>query len=251
MKKKIQRLSLNMGLINIDLDVYKGSENPFNGNVFKLFHNCRKKGKIKMKKYCEGCGKEVTNDEIIKGIEVNNNIVFFNDKELKNIDFEHNNCLIPISLIPLKNFNPYAVSDIYVLYPNENLEIQHKLYSLLFNSLKKNVLICDLYWRKNHLMVALFIDNDKVIKMGILKEIIKPEKVNITNDISKEEKELFEKFLTRYKNKPFVIESKKGQIIDEIVAKKLNNNKKVIKLEKKKETKQTNKLLEILRSAVK
>lgn len=249
MKKKIQRLVLSMGLINIDLDVYKGSENPFNGNVFKLFHNCRKKGKIKMKKYCESCGKEVTNDEIIKGIEVNNNIVFFNDKELKNIDFEKNNCLVPISLIPLKKFNPYYIADIYVLYPNEQLEIQHKLYSLLFNSLKKNVLICDLYWRKNHLMVALFID-DKVIKMGIMKQIIKPEKVNITNDISKEEKELFEKFLTRYKNKSFTIESKKEQIINEIVAKKLNN-KKVIKLEKKKETEKTQKLLEILRSAVK
>lgn len=139
-------------LISLPVKLYKATDNK--GVSFKTLHNICGNG-IKLKKWCETCGKEVLPTEIDKGYEIaKGQFVIFKEDEIDNALPESSKIINIEKAIPADEIPLITYEDNYFLVPDKGGD---HVYNLLFNtlSLKPKVLIGRVVMRNKEHLVAI------------------------------------------------------------------------------------------------
>jgi DNA end-binding protein Ku len=139
-------------LISIPVKLYKATDDK--GISFKTMHNiCG--SSIKLKKWCEKCGKDVLPSEIDKGYEVaKGQFVIFKEDEIENALPESSKIIKIEKAVPADEIPTIAYEDSYFLIPEKGGE---HVYNLLFNalSIKPKILIGRVVIRNKEHLVAI------------------------------------------------------------------------------------------------
>ena len=112
MARAIWKGSINFGLVNIPIKLYSAIEQP---KTRMHLHHEKDGGKIRQKKWCETCKSEVTQDEIIKGVMREGQIVTVGADELKQIRPEKTSWIKVTEFIPSHQIEPFYYSAHYYL----------------------------------------------------------------------------------------------------------------------------------------
>ncbi|MFO1534289.1 MAG: Ku protein [Thermoplasmatota archaeon] len=150
--RSIWKGSISFGLVNIPVKVV-GAVSP-KDIKFNLLH-AKDGGRIKFRRTCSSDGKEVPQEEIVKGFEVGSGqYVTFTDEELKDIDPAASRTIDIRDFVPLAEIDPAYFDKPYYLLPDKNAE---KAYSLFLEALEKSgrVGIAQLVMHDKEHLVAL------------------------------------------------------------------------------------------------
>ncbi len=143
---------LQFVLISIPVKLYKATDSK--GISFKNLHSiCG--NTMKLKKWCDICGKEVLPTEINKGYEIaKGQFVIFGGDEIENATPESSKIIKIEKAIPADEIPLITYEDNYFLVPDKGGE---HVYTLLFNalSMKPKVLIGRVVMRSKEHLVAI------------------------------------------------------------------------------------------------
>ncbi len=129
--RPIWKGAISFGLISIPVRLYSAVESKT--LKFHLLHE-EDGGRIKYKRECAKCGKEVSWDDIIKGYEYSkDHYVTFSDEELEALDIESIKAIDVVSFVPLEDIDPIYFNKTYYVAP-EGSGI--KAYKLLAEALE-------------------------------------------------------------------------------------------------------------------
>jgi len=124
--------SISFGLVNIPVKLY-----PATGSKSISFRNLHQpcKTPLRYKKVCEKCGKEVSEEEIIKGYEYEkDSFVIITPEDLEKIPKETTKTINIVDFIDLTEVDPVYFDRTYYLAPGETGE---KAYSLLQHAMEE------------------------------------------------------------------------------------------------------------------
>ncbi|HYN36831.1 MAG TPA: Ku protein [Actinomycetota bacterium] len=129
--RPIWKGAISFGLISIPVKLFSAVENK--SLKFHLLHEADG-GRIKYKRECAKCGKEVTWDDIIKGYEYSkDHYVTFSDEELAALDVDSIRAIDVVSFVALEDIDPVYFNKPYYVVP-ETTGI--KAYKLLAEALE-------------------------------------------------------------------------------------------------------------------
>lgn len=129
--RPIWKGAISFGLISIPVKLFSAVENK--SLKFHLLHEADG-GRIKYKRECAKCGKEVTWDDIIKGYEYSkDHYVTFTDEELAALDVDSIRAIDVVSFVALEDIDPVYFNKPYYVVP-ETTGI--KAYKLLAEALE-------------------------------------------------------------------------------------------------------------------
>jgi len=102
--KSLWKGSIAFGLVNIPIKLYSAIEQrPLK---MRLLHK-EKLSPIRYKKWCDACTQEVSQDEIVRGIEVSpDNYVVINDEELRSIRPEKSTWIEIVEFVHSRQIDP-------------------------------------------------------------------------------------------------------------------------------------------------
>lgn len=131
--RTIWKGSISFGLVNIPVKVV-GAVSPKDVK-FNLLH-AKDGGRIRFRRTCSSDGKEVPQEEIVRGFEVGSGqYVTFTDDELKEVDPEASRTIDILDFVPLAEIDPAYFDKPYYLLPDKNAD---KAYSLFLEALDKS-----------------------------------------------------------------------------------------------------------------
>lgn len=139
-------------LISFPVKLYKATDDK--GISFKTLHNMCGNG-IRLKKWCETCGKEVLPTEIDKGYEIaKGQYVIFKEDEIENALPESSKIINIEKAVPADEIPLITYEDSYFLVPDKGGE---HVFNLLFNtlSIKPKILIGRVVMRTKEHLVAI------------------------------------------------------------------------------------------------
>ena len=123
--------AISFGLISIPVRLYSAVENK--SLKFHLLHE-EDGGRIKYKRECAKCGKEVTWDDIIKGYEYSkDHYVTFTEEEMEGLDVDSIRAIDVVSFVPLEDIDPIYFDKTYYVIPEAS---GLKAYKLLAEALE-------------------------------------------------------------------------------------------------------------------
>ncbi|OEH85803.1 Ku protein [Desulfuribacillus stibiiarsenatis] len=123
--------SISFGLVNIPVKMFTATEDK--DVRFRQLHK-EDHSPIKYIRSCPNCGKELANDEIVKGYEYQpGEFVIMNEDDFKAIAPEASKSIEIIDFVDLKEIDPIFYDKTYYLAPNETGD---KAYTLLRNAMK-------------------------------------------------------------------------------------------------------------------
>ena len=129
--RPIWKGAISFGLISIPVKLFSAVENK--SLKFHLLHEADG-GRIKYKRECAKCGKEVTWDDIIKGYEYSkDHYVTFTDEELGSLDVDSIRAIDVVTFVALEDIDPVYFNKPYYVVP-ETTGI--KAYKLLAEALE-------------------------------------------------------------------------------------------------------------------
>ncbi|OPX87350.1 MAG: putative DNA repair protein YkoV [Pelotomaculum sp. PtaB.Bin104] len=128
--RPIWKGSISFGLVNIPVKVC-GAVEAKQVSFNQIHDQC--KGRIKYKKYCPSCDKEVAADEIIKGFQTSSGMIAIDEDELAAIPLPTLKTLELDGFIKEKKVDPMFYQKPYYLLPDKS----DQAYWLLYHSLKK------------------------------------------------------------------------------------------------------------------
>lgn len=152
--------SISMGLVLIPIGMYKTSQD--NDIHFNQLDK-ESKARIKYKKYCSHCGKEVTSADIIKGYEYEKDkYVVMTDEELEKIKTKKDKTIHIIQFAKMAEVNMIYYEKDYYAVPDAGAE---KAYELLRQSLlsQKKVAIAKTVIGTNEKLLVLYPTKDGII----------------------------------------------------------------------------------------
>lgn len=99
-------------------------------NSIELNQLCKEsKERVRYKKYCPSCNKEITNDDIIKGYEyAENEYVVLSSSELEDLKSDEDKFLSIKYFCKLKEIDELLIDKSYYLVPEINSEIKYALF---------------------------------------------------------------------------------------------------------------------------
>lgn len=126
--------SISFGLVNIPVKLHAATENK-DIKLRQLHKECNTP--ISYKKVCEGCNKEVTDEDIVKAYEyAKNKFVVLDDEELKNLRKENEDKAVDIiDFVKLEEIDPIYFERTYFLSPDTT---GAKAYALLRKTLEES-----------------------------------------------------------------------------------------------------------------
>ena len=129
--KALWKGAITFGLISIPIRLYSAvSEKSLK---FHLLHE-EDGGRIKYKRECSKCGKEVTWDDIVKGYEYSkDHYVPFSDDELDALDVDSIKAIDVVTFVPLEDIDPIYFNKTYYVVPDAS---GIKAYQLLAEALE-------------------------------------------------------------------------------------------------------------------
>lgn len=152
--------SISMGLVLIPIGMYKTSQD--NDIHFNQLDK-ESKARIKYKKYCSHCGKEVSSSDIIKGYEYEKNkYVVMTDEELERIKTKKDKTIHILQFAKMSEVNMIYYEKDYYAIPDAGAE---KAYELLRQSLlsQKKVAIAKTVMGTNEKLLVLYPTKDGII----------------------------------------------------------------------------------------
>ena len=162
MPRAIWSGSISFGLVNIPVKVIN-AVTPKNIR-FHLLH-AKDKSRIRQKRVCIEEGKEVPNDQLVRGFEVSrDHYVVLTDEELEALDPETTRTIDILDFVELPEIDPVYYDSSYYLVAEERSE---KPYALLHQAMlkAKRVAVARVVMRDKEYLVAL-----RPIKDGIMME---------------------------------------------------------------------------------
>ena len=126
--------SISFGLVNIPVKLHAATENKDN-KLRQLHKECNTP--ISYKKVCEGCDKEVTDEDIVKAYEyAKNKFVVLDEEELENLRKENEDKAVEIiDFAKLEEIDPIYFERTYFLSPDTT---GAKAYALLRKTLEES-----------------------------------------------------------------------------------------------------------------
>lgn len=129
--KALWKGAITFGLISIPVRLYSAVSEK--GLKFHLLHE-EDGGRIKYKRECAKCGKEVTWDDIVKGYEFSKDqYVQFTEEELDSVDVESVRAIDVVAFVPLESIDPIYFNKTYYVAPEPS---GLKAYRLLQEALE-------------------------------------------------------------------------------------------------------------------
>jgi len=152
--------SISMGMVLIPIGLYKTTvDNDIHFNQLEK----ESKARIKYKKYCSHCGKEVTQDEIIRGYEYERGkYVVMTDEELERIKTKKDKTIHILQFAKMSEVNMIYYEKDYYAIPEAGAE---KAYELLRQALlsEKKVAIAKTVMGTNEKLLVLYPMKDGMI----------------------------------------------------------------------------------------
>ncbi|MFJ7953918.1 Ku protein [Lysinibacillus sp. NPDC048646] len=126
--------SISFGLVNIPVKLHAATENK-DIKLRQIHKECNTP--ISYKKVCEGCNKEVTDEDIVKAYEyAKNKFVVLDDEELENLRKENEDKAVEIiDFVKLEEIDPIYFERTYFLSPDTT---GAKAYALLRKTLEES-----------------------------------------------------------------------------------------------------------------
>lgn len=152
--------SISMGLVLIPIGMYKTTVDH---NIHFNQLDKESKARIKYKKYCSHCGKEVTTKDIIKGYEYEKDkYVVMTDEELERIKTKKDKTIHIIQFAKMAEVNMIYYDNNYYAIPDTGAE---KAYELLRQALlsQKKVAIAKTVMGTNEKLLVLYPTKDGII----------------------------------------------------------------------------------------
>lgn len=152
--------SISMGLVLIPIGMYKTSQD--NDIHFNQLDK-ESKARIKYKKYCSHCGKEVSGKDIIKGYEYEKNkYVVMTDEELEKIKTKKDKTIHILQFAKMSEVSMIYYEKDYYAVPDTGAE---KAYELLRQALlsQKKVAIAKTVIGTNEKLLVLYPTKDGII----------------------------------------------------------------------------------------
>ncbi len=129
--KTLWKGAITFGLISIPVRLYSAVQEK--SLKFHLLHG-EDKGRIKYKRECAKCGKEVGWDDIIKGYEfAKDQYVTFSEEELDALDVDSIKAIDVVAFVPLEDIDPIYFNKTYYVAPEAT---GIKAYRLLADALQ-------------------------------------------------------------------------------------------------------------------
>jgi DNA end-binding protein Ku len=129
--KTLWKGAITFGLISIPVRLYSAVQEK--SLKFHLLHG-EDKGRIKYKRECAKCGKEVGWDDIIKGYEfAKDQYVTFTEEELDALDVDSIKAIDVVAFVPLEDIDPIYFNKTYYVGPEAT---GVKAYRLLADALE-------------------------------------------------------------------------------------------------------------------
>ena len=123
--------AITFGLISIPVRLYSAVSEK--GLKFHLLHD-EDGGRVKYKRECSKCGKEVSWDDIVKGYEYSkDHYVQFTDEELDSVELDSVRAIDVHSFVPLADIDPIYFNKTYYVAPEPS---GLKAYKLLQEALE-------------------------------------------------------------------------------------------------------------------
>jgi DNA end-binding protein Ku len=242
---------LEFVLVSFPAKLYKSTDSK--GVSFKTLHNMCGTN-IKLRKWCETCGREVQPNEIEKGYEIaKGQYVIFNEEEIENALPESNKIIKIEKAVTSDEIPLITYEDSYFLVPDKGGE---HVYNLLFNalSIKPKVLIGRVTLRSKEHLVAIrpYSDGLLLSMLHFIDDVRDIHEVVVIKDKRVDKKELdLAVTLMDSLTGPFKDIYQKDHYreeIEKIAAMKATGQ--VVKIEQKKSVKTTGDLVEALRKSL-
>jgi DNA end-binding protein Ku len=129
--KTLWKGAITFGLISIPVRLYSAVQEK--SLKFNMLHG-EDKGRIKYKRECAKCGKEVGWDDIIKGYEfAKDQYVTFSEEELDALDVDSIKAIDVVAFVPLEDIDPIYFNKTYYVGPEAT---GVKAYRLLADALE-------------------------------------------------------------------------------------------------------------------
>jgi DNA end-binding protein Ku len=123
--------AITFGLISIPVRLYSATESK--ALKFHLLHGADQ-GRVRYKRVCSKCGKEVDWDDLVKGYEYSkDHYVIFTDEELANLDVESIRAIDVVTFVPSEQIDPIYYDKTYYVAPEES---GLKAYRLLSDAME-------------------------------------------------------------------------------------------------------------------
>jgi DNA end-binding protein Ku len=123
--------AITFGLISIPVRLYSAVESK--SLKFHLLHG-EDGGRVKYKRECAKCGKEVAWDDIVKGYEYSkDHYVTFSEEELEALDIDSIKAIDVVTFVPLEDIDPIYYDKTYYVAPEAS---GIKAYKLLADALE-------------------------------------------------------------------------------------------------------------------
>ena len=152
--------SISMGLVLIPIGMYKATiDNDIHFNQLEK----ESKARIKYKKYCSHCGKEVTNADIVKGYEVEKDrYIVMTDDEMERLKTKKDKTIHILQFAKMSEVNMIYYEKDYYAVPDAGAE---KAYELLRQALlaQKKVAIAKTVMGTNEKLLVLYPTKEGII----------------------------------------------------------------------------------------
>ncbi len=199
--------SISFGLVSIPVKMYPATVTK--EVKFTLLHSADG-GRIRYRKVCEKCGKEVSNDEIVKGYQISKNeYVILTDEDFEKIPLKSVKNLEIKQFFDPSELNLIYYSGFYYLVPDRGGE---KAYYLLREAMRETSSMAlgkvGMRGRENLIALRAFDGGILLAKLHYIDEIRNPEEIpgwGVSVDVSEEELELAKKLVIAMK-KPLRLE---------------------------------------------
>ncbi|MCL4361617.1 Ku protein [Candidatus Dependentiae bacterium] len=233
--KIVWKGTLSFGLVNININLYTAIKEHVLG--FKLLHEkCHTP--IQYEKYCPHCKKEVTWNEVVKGIQLKNGTYFILTQEnLKKLKPEKTDSITILQFVPTEEIPPIYFENHYYIVPGKLGERAYGLLQAILKESKKTAIckfvmrdkeyLCAVDSYKNGLLLSTLHFEQEVLKIEPFESLkpVKAEKSEIT---------LAKQLINKLSKTKFNIDQYKDEFVEK-VRKKLKEKKVVEKGPKKKE----------------
>lgn len=193
--------SISMGLVLIPIGLYKTTtDNDIHFNQLEK----ESKSRIKYKKYCSHCNKEVTSSDIIKGYEYEKDkYVIMTDDELEKIKTKKDKTIHIIQFANMSEIDPIFYENDYYGIPDAGAEKAFELLRQSLLSQKKVAVAKTVIGTRENLIVLYPTEEGIIVKtLFYLDEIVEIPKKITKMELDKNELDMA-KLLIENMSKPF------------------------------------------------
>ncbi|TLS45666.1 Ku protein [Streptomyces montanus] len=161
MPRTIWSGAISFGLVTLPIKVVSATED--HSVRFHQYH-LEDMGRVRVRKYCEAEGREVTNDEIGKGYELSKTqVIPISDEELRELPLPTAKAIEIVAFVPLSLIDPIRIGEGYYLAPDG--QVAAKPYKLLRQALERSskVAIAKYAWSGRERLGLLRVRGDVIV----------------------------------------------------------------------------------------